>query len=538
MHASILPAAALVATALASSPALADECAPTDTVDPLRLLRQTSLDVRGTIPTFEEYERVRAADDRAAEVEVVIAEMFDSGAYRRTIREYHQSLLWATMDESILSSIPGAQAGLRRDDGLWSTPNKARVYRGLQGTMCVDQEQTEFDAEGRPVPIETFSNPACNDGTCQREGWLWVEPYWAPGTEVKVCAYDAQTLEVGENGQSCDLYSVNDERCGCGENLRRCGLTTSDGERPARDALAEEPLRIFEWIVTEDRSYLEAFSTSTSFVNGPSAHFYNWLSGVQDEERRNGIVSYDPAFADVPDLDFTDETWTQVEREGGHSGVLTTMAYLIRFASNRARANRFYTAFYCDPFVPPEGGIPAEEGEPPANLRERDGCDGCHEVLEPAAAHWGRWRTNGTFGLLRQDLVDFETPRENCAECSEDDGPNCSQFCQAYYITADNAHPDEYAQFGGLPQAAAWLTAEERGALETGPSALLDEPLEQRRIAQCTVRNLATHLYGRELETGDLQWLDAQTEALMASGFSFNGLFQTLLADPRYRAID
>lgn len=538
MHEPTLAALALVTTFLASAPAVADECAPTGAIDPLRLLRQTSLDLRGTIPTFEEYERVRSARDRAAEVENVVEEMFASDNYRRTIRDYHRNLLWSTVNETILAEIPAPQARIRAVAGIWQATNKARVYRGASGVGCLDQEQTNFDAEGRPVPIQTYAGAECAGGTCRQEGWVRVAPYWDPLTEIQVCAYDAQSLALGENGLSCDDYSVNDERCGCGPNLLRCGRFTGDGDLSAREGLAEEPLKIFEWIVTQDRPYLEAFTTQTTFVNGATAHYYEWQSGVQDERRQNGIVSYDPAYGELPDLEFASDTWTQIQRENGHSGVLTTFAFLIRFASNRARANRFYTAFYCAPFVPPEDGIPAEQGDPPANLRERNGCEGCHEVLEPAAAHWGRWRTSGTFGFLRPDLVDFETPYDSCAVCSALDGPACSGFCQAYYVTADNSHPDQYSEFGGMPQAAAWLSAQERGALETGPSALLDEPVEQRRIAQCTVRNLATHLYGRDLETSDLAWLDEQTDALVTSNFSFNTLLRSLLADPRYRAID
>ena len=74
------------------------------------LLRQTSLDVRGEIPTFDELERVRLAEDREAEVARIIEEMFDGEAYRRTLREYHAGLLWATVDEDILPRLPSPQA--------------------------------------------------------------------------------------------------------------------------------------------------------------------------------------------------------------------------------------------------------------------------------------------------------------------------------------------------------------------------------------------------------------------------------------------
>lgn len=546
MQRTFTTAAALFAAVLTAGTARADECAPTSSVDPLRLLRQSSLDLRGEVPSFDEYERVRASDDPQTEVSLIIEEMFDGDAYRRTLREYHAGLLWSTVNEDILPRLPSPQAHISAFGSslIWRAAGKRREYRG-DNIDCLDQEQPAdaYDGTGRPTALETYDDPACRGGTCQREGWVWVEPYWAPETQVRVCAWDAQEFEVGETGESCDDYTVNDNRCGCGPNLIRCGRISNslvpDADENAREALAEEPLRIFEWVITQDRSYLEAFTTQTSFLNGPSAHYYEWLTGVNDEERGNSIVGYDSAYGDIPDIGYPEQdSWVQFEREGSHAGVLTTFAYLIRFASNRARANRFYTAFYCDPFVPPEGGIPAEAGDPPANLRERDGCDGCHEVLEPAAAHWGRWRTGGTYGLLREDLVSFETPREECVACAEGTEETCSAFCQSYYITADNAHPDEFAEFAGMPQAAIWLSDAEKDALEVGPSALLDEPSEQRRIAQCTVRNLATHLYGRELEADDLAWLEEQTDALQSSNYSFNGLLRRLIADPRYRSID
>ena len=541
-----ITALTLATVSLGSTTAHADECAPTPEVDPLRLLRQTSLDVRGEVPSFEEYARVRDAEDRVAEVELIIEEMFDGDAYRRMLREYHAGLLWSTVDEAILPRLPSPQAHISAFSNalIWRAAGKRTEYRG-DNIDCLNQEQPAdaYDASGRPTPLQTYQDPACRGGTCRREGWVWVEPYWAPGTEVRVCAWDAQTFDVGETGESCDDYTVNDNRCGCGPNLIRCGRIPNtlvpDADVDARRALAEEPLRIFEEIITEDRSYLDAFTTQTSFVNGPAAHYHEWLTGVNDEERGNSIVGYDAAYGHIPALGYPEtDTWVQIEREGSHAGVLTTFAYLIRFASNRARANRFYTAFYCDPFIPPEGGIPAEEGDPPANLRERNGCDGCHEVLEPAAAHWGRWRTGGTFGLLREDLVSFDVPRDECASCAEGGDEACTPFCQSYYITADNAHPDEYAQFAGMPQASIWLSESEKDALEVGPSALLDEPHEQRRVAQCTVRNLAQHLYGRELQTDDLAWIEAQTDALQASNYSFNDLMRRLIEDPRYRSID
>ena len=519
--------------AIPSSDSWANECAPTDEIDPLRLLRQSSLDLRGRVPGEDEYERVRDAADPAAEVEALIELMLDSDEYRRTIREYHRELLWSSLDEEIVLHIANGQARLRTSGDLWILSNKRRTYRGGSGLNCLDQEQTLFDAEGRPIPIQTYADASCAGGECRREGFVWVHPYWDLDSEIKVCAYDAQALAVGSNGLSCDEYGVNDERCGCGPNLRRCGRQF--GDRDVRDALAEEPLRIFEWVVMQDRPYLDAFRTSVTLLDGKSTHFYKWLTGVQDEERGGfGIVTFDSAQGELPERAYDDDSWLPVEREGVHAGVLTTFAFLMRFNSDRGRANRFYSAFYCDPFVPPEGGIPAEEADPPPNLREREGCAGCHEVLEPAASHWARWRTTQTYGFMREDVMSFEVPKDECVGCS---GDACSSFCSSYYVTADNSHPDEVAQFGGLPLAAAWLEDEDHHAVATGPSGLVDEAHEQRQVAQCAVRTMAARMLGRELGIDDLAWVEAQTDAMADGAFSFNDMVRGIVADARYRSI-
>ena len=51
-----------------------------------------------------------------------------------------------------------------------------------------------------------------------------------------------------------------------------------------------------------------------------------------------------------------------VEAGPAHAGVLTSPAYLLRFQTHRARANRFHVSFLCQPFVAPDGGLPATPG--------------------------------------------------------------------------------------------------------------------------------------------------------------------------------
>lgn len=514
----------------AESPA---ECAPTEAVDPLRLLRQASLDVRGHVPSYDEYAAVRDADDPAAAVSDAIDGWFRSPSYFAEIRRSHQALLWGSLDQ-----IVSLGAGLRRifpdrRDGAWWIRNAARTYRGRPGLKCLDRAQTEFDDAGRPVPLETFEDETCLGGTCRREGWVEVTPYWDPEATIRVCAFDAQTTAVGRNGLTCDAYNP-DPDCGCGANLDAC-LWPGAGEAPIRQALVEEPVRIFEAVVRGRQPYHEALRTRATFVNGPSAHFYRHQAGAAREEF-GGATVYEPRVGDVPERPFTDDaTWVRVEREEGHAGVLTTTAFLLRFASDRARANRFYTAFLCDPFVPSADGLPAEEENPSPNLRERAGCADCHGVLEPAASHWARWRNGGVHGFLDEAVMSFVDPRPDCLRCAE--GRFCNNFCRSYFITPDNAHPEEVERWAGLPLARAWLTDADLARVEAGPLALTDEPHEVEQVARCAVRTLATRLLGRDLGAEDVRWVEEHTDAFLEDGSDYTAMFRRMLDDPKYRAI-
>lgn len=511
-------------------------CAPTPEIDPLLLLRQTSLDLRGVAPSYDELVRVRDAADPTTELEAVIAEMTLSEEYFAQVREHHRDLLWGSLEPSILTSPYPVQRRLAAlPNGVYRVPSSRRAYRGLLDLECLDQEQTEFDADGRPTPIQVYNGPNCLGGPCRLEGWVRVAPYWAPDTEIRVCAYDAQTALVGVAGQACDAYHLNDARCGCGPDLAWCGTDGTAVSEAFRGSLAEEPLRIFERIVREHRPYFEAFTTTQSAANGVVAHYYRHMSGTTTVDT-NGGVSHDTATIEIPEVPYALDEWLPMERSDVHSGVLTTMAYLVRFPSNRARANQFYSEFLCDPFVPSEDGLPPEEAEPNPNLRERNGCADCHQTLEPAAAHWARWRTGGTHGYLAADVFDLLAPREECL-CGTGTEVTCSAFCSTYYTTHDNASAQETEWFLGLPQASQWLTDGDRASADLGPRGLVDDPDNAQRMAECTVRQLATRLLGRELTADDLGWQSEQTAAFEASGYDFTALVEGMVHDPRYRTV-
>lgn len=523
-------------TASAQSP---EECAPTDSIDHLRLLRQASLDIRSRAPSYDEIVALRDASDREAALQSAVASMFEEEAYFDQVRRTFQIQLWSSLDAVDLLIAGQNRLAYISSTQMYYQNNSRRKYRGDNQYTCLDQLQTEYDAQGRPVPIQTVADGDCRDvgygeGTCVQEGYEMVTPFWDPSVQIKVCAFDAQAFTTGIDGGDCDIYNTNDRGCGCGPNLRRCMRENETGD--IRRALEEEPARIFEHIVRNDMPFTDAFTTRTSFVNGRSTHMYEYMDGYTGVTQTGPIV-FDPQMPTLPDIPYTDQGWRQIERGPAHAGVLTTMSYLLRFASNRARANRFYTAFLCDPFVPSADGLPAEEAEPDPNLRERNGCQDCHNVLEPAAAHWARWRTGGTFGYFNPEEHSFAEVLGTC-EC----GPgtsrsNCNAYCNSYFVTASNSHADTYELYGGLPLSSIYLEENEMDALDTGPHALSDSEVEQHQLAECAVRTLAQNLFGRELSHREISWLEAQTAAFEADGLRYTGLFERMVMDPKYRAI-
>ena len=512
-----------------------EACAPDAAPDKYRMLRQLTLDLYGRIPTYDEYVALDGRDDLDT---AAIDAMFSTDEYYAGVRDYFRHLIWGGLPDDL--NVIGSQRLVSRaaTTNLHFVGNLRSTFRARNDVICLDQLQTQFDAAGRPVPISTFADPTCTGGTCRQEGYVMVTPYWSP-TPIKVCAYDAQALAIGTGATppACGPYTIN-AGCGCGDGLRHCILGATDANHVAiRAALAEEAPRIFEAVVRDGRSYFDTFTTKQSFANGPLIHFYTELSGPEVTLRQGGTVGYDGRMpATMPTVPFADRTtWMPLERDAAHAGVLTTAGYMLRFASNRARVNRWYTAFRCEPFQPPAGGLPPDVGgQPDPNLRTRNGCGSCHETIERAAAHWGRWRNTSQFGYFTPADVDFAAARAECATGS----PSSSRaFCDAYFITDRNStHPDELAQWKGWPQARAWLSTEEAAAIETGPGGLVDEPGEQAKVAECAVRTLTQQLLGRELTADEtLTWLPVATQAFAADGYQFSKLYRSLIDLPQYR---
>jgi hypothetical protein len=237
----------------------------------------------------------------------------------------------------------------------------------------------------------------------------------------------------------------------------------------------------------------------------------------------------------MPDLEYARDysTWVEYEVAADHAGILTSPAFLLRFQTNRARANRFFESFLCQPFSPPLGGLPPTDPTiiPNPNLQKRDGCKYCHALLEPAAAHWGRWTERGA-GFLAPEA--FPAMREDCRACGTS-GQLCSRECRLYYIT--NTFTSAEDPYIGMLTSYQFLREDHQANVEGGPKLLVAGTIVDDRFPRCTARRALEGLFGRELSAAEEEALPEAARAFVASKYDYRALITSIVKSPVYRRV-
>ena len=511
----------LAAIPLLLAPARAADTCPSEAelLDGQALLRSVSLDLRGSVPSPNEANRLTAGET----VDDLIDEWLDSDAFAEQVVRHHRALLWPNVSDIRLLSNRQRLVYDSEIRGYWRylvAPN----YRGGP-VHCGDFEAT-WDEDGRLVTTVD------EDGYI-REGWTWVTPYWDVENPVRVCAFEAQEAFVSPWGTECDTYDGRyDPNCGCGPDLAWCdtfrlGHNGDNPNPPVAAGIVGDLERRVARIITEDRSYLELLTGQTMFMNGPLVHFYRYQTRVPAHIRFNE-VPVPPEL--LPDLEFADaDTWVAVEGGPEQSGVLTSTAYLMKFQTRRARANRFFTAFLCQPFQPPDGGLQdLDDPEATLDLTIRDGCKYCHALLEPAGAHWGRWGEYGA-GYLDPEL--YPPYSEDCSWCAES-GESCSPACRSFYVT-DPLTSEEDPWVGWL-QSYEFIEERHESNIENGPAQLVAQTVVDGRLPQCVARTTASWLLGRTPGDAEQDWVDGLAAEFAATGFDYKALVRSIVTDDRY----
>lgn len=514
-----LIASCSVSTAFAAPPmtSAVQQC-PVDSpkIDRHTFLRALSLDLRGSVPSVAELKALNSkADVSDATIDAWLASPeFATQAVRR-----HRDLFWNNISNV---RAPRNQTYLRRSGTLyWRSGGNIALYIRGDRVGCLDEPAT-WDADGQIV----FKTQP--DGT-KREGWVMVAPYWAPTTKIKVCAHDAQAILVSPTGKTCGQEGTfYDPYCGCGPNLRWChyGPTSSQ----VMKSFAESLERSIREMISKDAPYTELFTKKSMWINGPMVFFYK-------HQLHQLRVRMKPAPFDVskmPNLKYTDvNKWVEMPLGAHHAGALTHPAFLLRFQTNFARANRFYNTFLCQPFQAPETGIDlsavTETSQP--DLQQRAGCKYCHALLGPVASFWGRWTESGA-GFLNK--LDFPATRPDCEKCAQT-GQLCSAECKRYYLTKASA--DSEKPYLGMLNAYVFRQDVHKHYVEQGPRLMALSAVADNRLPRCVARRTAEWLVGRELEGEELDWAQGLALDFVKNGYRFRSLVRDIVTSDIYRRV-
>jgi hypothetical protein len=404
-------------------------------------------------------------------------------------------------------------------DILWmNSTGRANAYRGSPSATCLD-EPARFDANGA---IQT--TPDANNANIRREGWVEIAPYWDPTTRVKVCAFDAQAATTATvRGRTVQCRNTVAAGCGCGQDLRWCHSQPARTEATILAALNEQTLRFIDRVVRDGRPYTDLLTSKEMDVNGPIVHYLRYLT-----EGGQGQLWGSPEInATLPNLPYSDANWQTLTRGALHSGLLTMPAFLIKFQSDRGRANRFYNAFLCQHFEAPAGGLPPADD--PCNqepdLTKRCGCRYCHVAVEPAASYWGRFSEAGFVPL---NPADFPSYRAACAGANANSDPLCRRF----YLTSPG-HPDE-EPFRGWLRSYVFADAATQNNVETGPVGIANTAITNGAFARCAVKQAWERLLAREEQALDAETLDGLVAEFAASNYDYRVLLEKIANRPEY----
>lgn len=550
-------AATLVVACSLASPAVAqDTCDVAGPMDDQRFFRRLSIDLSGGAPSFAEITAMKA---RGTVDEQTVDSFLASDAFVAAMRDYHASLVWPNIDETPI--VPDTHLlyplELAPGEPVYLSPVRSIFVRAVGNgaifTPCKN-EPAEFDASGNVIatPLEVGG-----EVVAMQEGWVEVEPYWAPGTTVRVCAFDAQpnvsaVVCPGPSERypfaeaSCQQFEAFAEsvqapyrdtmvdcnsrtaifapQCGCGPNLAYCQTDRTAYE--VRLSLLEQELRIIDEVVRDGRPYHEALTTKDIEFNGPIAHY------LRNQARLSfDVEAEEDATAAFPEqLTYTDYDWVRTTRTGRHAGLLTTPGYLLRFTTWRGRAHRYYNAFECSSFIPngplPSPQDPCSEHE---DLTKRCGCDACHEALEPMAAHWGRF---SEFGFRHLDEARF--PRQGVGRCtpplaSIDELIDCFRQYELDPVGEEQA-------YAGQLNAYVFRTGDEVLAVEEGPGRLVAASIASGSLASCTVQKMWTFFMRREPTPEERTTeLPALVEHFEANGHDLKSVVKEIVLHPAYR---
>ncbi len=259
------------------------------------------------------------------------------------------------------------------------------------------------------------------------------------------------------------------------------------------ESLSDEPLRLIEHVVMNDRPYSEIVTADYTFANGLVAAIWGLpYTGTGAEWKQT--------------------SWQRATEPRPAAGILSSSELYFRFRSaganyHRGRANAISRALLCHDYLSSDiivdTSIDLSDPEVVANaVVANPSCAGCHQTLDPLGSFLPAFDNNPLVGRV-----------------------------EAYPVTG----------FFRPARADQWKTTTKRppgfyGVPATGLDALGRLIAEDPRFARCAAQRFASYFTERQAEALPVAWLSQLTDAFIASGLSAKALAKAIVLSDEFRA--
>ncbi len=267
---------------------------------------------------------------------------------------------------------------------------------------------------------------------------------------------------------------------------------TSGTFHDVAESLSDEPLRLIEHVVMNDRPYSEIVTADYTFANQLVADIWGlpYTPGGELWQRTS---------------------WQSAAEPRPAAGILSSSQLYFRFRSaganfHRGRANAFTRALLCHDYLASDiildTSIDLSDPEVVANaVVANPSCAGCHQTLDPLGSFLFGFRNNVAVGTVQEyPVIDMYRPSR------EDD-----------WRTRTKRPPGFY----GVPA--------------TGIDNLGRRIAEDPRFARCAAQRFASYFTERELEALPVAWISSLTDAFVASGLSAKALARAIVLSDEFR---
>ena len=326
-------------------------------------LRRSFYLFSGRLPSGEELQQFSAS---VGDYQNAIRNLIDSDPFYDAILRYHQRLFGVGLpveyiDELLKEDIDGKRKKFARINCSRDKDNRF---------IC--QWSSVADSKGRE--------------SCPKAWEEEASVFWYPGVIAWVCPSILQAC--GTDLSRCFIEYHDNQAAEYSE----LGVTDFfDSRHAVIHSLSRQSAGLAASIVVNNYPYSKILDGKLTALDGAIAHFYSQSHHFRLEDLRipgeiMGMVSQ---------LSPTNPRFTLIGLESSapySAGILTTFGWLRRYDKNRTRANELYERLLCRQFT---SELPRVFPQDPGNLREVEGCSGCHATLDPLADFFLVWGEGG-----------------------------------------------------------------------------------------------------------------------------------------------